>query len=106
MKPAAPLDFEPLMLRGLTGSELAMAVGVGGAVWVPTGILIALLVNPPMLGFVVFLVCEPLTVWILALWYGRLKTARPQGWHLQELASRFHGSGFFRHAYHNGGWRL
>lgn len=94
------------MLRGLTGSELATAVFAAGAVWVPVGIVLAIFVDPAMMGFVVFLICEPLTVWILALWYGRLKTARPQGWHLQVLASRFHGSGLFRHAYHDGGWRL
>ena len=106
MRPATPLAYEPLMLRGLTGSELAISVFAGAAVWVPAGIVLAILVNPPMMGFVVFLVGEPLTVFILALWYGRLKTARPQGWHLQELACRFYGCGLFRHSWHAGGWRL
>ena len=105
MKPADFLDDEPLMLKGCTGSELTFAIVAAAVVWLLLAVLASVMFWNIFAGLILFMIMTPLTVWLITVWYSRLKRSRPRRWHLQYLAHRLYWTGYFYQCRHIGNFR-
>lgn len=110
MRPPAMLEHEPPMLLGFSWSEITTLFLPTTAIWVTFALAVAwgadVLTEKIMLALVTYLVGETLTLVAAGYWYSKIKQAKPEGWHLHEIATWFHWLGIFRVVYHRGRWNI
>lgn len=101
------LNFEPVIFRGCTGSEMIVLVKIALVVWLPVGLLIMILAAPA-LGMGVMLFGALGTVFFSATAFQRIKRGRPEFYYqikMKKLTSRHFGT---KSPYieHTGQWSL
>ena len=110
MRPPAMLEHEPPMLLGFSWSEITTLFLPTTAVWAMLALAVVweagVLTEKIMLGLVTYLIGEALTLVGVGYWYSKIRQGKPEGWHLHEIATRFHRLGIFRIVHHPGRWNV
>ncbi len=101
------LNFEPVIFRGCTGTEMIVLVKAAAAVWIPAGLLIMILLTPAIgMGVLLFGILG--TVFFSATFFQRIKRGRPEFYYqiqVKKLTARYF---WFRSPYieYSGQWSL
>lgn len=79
------LNYEPIILRGSTSSELVMILSVSAAFWVPMSFLIAFAIGAPMMGLGICGISILASVWIGCTLFQKVKLGRPDYYYQHKI---------------------
>lgn len=83
---ASNLNGEPLILRGLTSSEVVWIVGISFVIWLPVALFLGSLLGGAQIGFGLTFLLMLASVVIMGGVFQKVKRSRPDGYWQHALA--------------------
>ncbi len=88
------LDFEPVIILGLTKSELLMVTGIAAIVCLPVGLVVGLVFGKWTMGLPMGFLATFVAVMMAGVVLAKVKRQRPAGYYQQQLKIALHDFGF------------
>lgn len=92
------LDFEPIIILGLTRTELLIVTVAAVAVCLPTGLVVGVTLGKWTMGLPVGFLAAFVWVVIAGVWLAKVKRQRPPGHYQQQVLIALHELGVGRSA--------